>query len=120
MSNQAPSPSLPGPAIHSVSAGGVFTVDARGVFNLVRIFAGRTQPDHLKRFFALFGTRSWIEKDRVPALAQETRFLVQNFSNFKILTKFDGYRRAWDVTSPHQGVVGGEQRGWYQRVLRAG
>ena len=59
--------------------------------NLFRIIAGRTQPDHLKRFFALFGTRSSVSKDRVPALAHETHFLVPNFSNFKILTKFDGF-----------------------------
>ena len=60
--------------------------------NLVRIFADWTQPDHLKRFFALFGTRSLVPKSLVPALAHETRFLVQNFSKFKILTKFDGFR----------------------------
>ena len=60
--------------------------------NLVRILAARTQPDHLKRFFALFGTRSSFRKNPVPALARKTHFLVQNFSNFKILTKYDGYR----------------------------
>ena len=62
----------------------------RRPLNLVRIFAGRTQPDHMKRFFALFGTRSSFPKNPVPALAQETHFLVQKFFDFKILTKFDG------------------------------
>ena len=58
---------------------------------MVRIFASRTQPDHLKRFFALFGTGFSFPKNPVPALAQETHFLVQNFSELKILTKFDGF-----------------------------
>ena len=68
--------------------------------NLARIFAGLTQPDHLKRFFALFGTRSLFPKDPVPALAQETHFLVPNFSEFKILTEFDGFRHRQSGSKP--------------------
>ena len=64
---------------------------AQAVFKLVRIFCESRQPDHLKRFFALFGTRSLVSKSFVPALAQKTRLLVQNFSESKILTKFDGH-----------------------------
>ena len=60
------------------------------VFKLVRIFGRRDTTDHLKRFFALSGTRSSVSKSFVPALAQETHFLVQDFSELKILTKFDG------------------------------
>ena len=69
----------------------VRALDAPEVFNLVRIFGGRDKIDHSKRFFALFGTRSWIEKDRVPALAHETHFLVPNFSVLKILTICDAH-----------------------------
>ena len=60
------------------------------VFKLVRIFGRRDTTDHLKRVFALSGTRSSVSKSFVPALAQETHFLVQDFSELKILTKFDG------------------------------
>ena len=66
------------------------------VFKLVRIFGRRDTTDHLKRYFALSGTRSSVSKRFVPAPAHETHLLVQDFSELKILTKFDGYRRVVD------------------------
>ena len=66
------------------------------VFKLVRIFGSRDTTDHLKRYFALSGTRSSVSKRFVPAPAHETHLLVQDFSELKILTKFYGYRRVVD------------------------
>ena len=68
---------------------------------LVRIFADRKEPDHLKRFFALFGTRSSLRKSSVPAHAHETHFLVQNFSDLKILPNFDALRPSGSNRNPH-------------------
>ena len=60
------------------------------VFHLVRIRTCGKTFDHLTRFSALFGTRSSFSKDRVPALAHKTHFLVPDFSSLKILTICDG------------------------------